>query len=178
MCFSMFVSASRWLAEIWQLSRRGVGEPQGNWRWNWRWNSNSRGVVESSPSFSRPAARAPRRACSQATRGKVNTTELGYTYMLPGALTAKYCYGFSSFTFYKSQISGTAEPRDGFHGFSSFFKTLYQRNFSVPTNTWTLIKPLRIRGWRATRKIWTFLKLIHMSVEVNTWLVGSEVWVF
>ena len=80
-------------------------------------NSNSRGVVESSPSFSRPAARAPRRACSQATRGKVNTTELGYTYMLPGALTAKYCYGFSSFTFYKSQISGTADPRDGFYGF-------------------------------------------------------------
>ena len=68
-------------------------------------------------SFSCPAARAPRRACSQATRGKVNTTELGYTYMLPGALTAKYCYGFSSFTFYKSQISGTAEPRDGFYGF-------------------------------------------------------------
>ena len=68
-------------------------------------------------SFSCPAARAPRRACSQATRGKVNTTELGYTYMLPGALTAKYCYGFSSFTFYKSQISGTAEPRDGLYGF-------------------------------------------------------------
>ena len=36
------------------------GEPQGNWRWN----SNSRDVVASSPSFSRPAARAPRRACS------------------------------------------------------------------------------------------------------------------
>ena len=77
----------------------------------------------------------PRRACSQATRGKVNTTELGYKYLLPGALTAKYCYGFSSFTFYKNQISRTAEPRDGFYGFSSFFKTLYQRIFSVPTNT-------------------------------------------
>ena len=25
---------------------------------NWRWNSNSRGVVEGSPTFSRPAARA------------------------------------------------------------------------------------------------------------------------
>ena len=37
------------------------GEPQGNWRWN----SNSRDAVASSPSFSRPAARAPRRACSQ-----------------------------------------------------------------------------------------------------------------
>ena len=84
---------------------------------------------KSSPSFSRPAARAPRRACSQATRGKVNTTELGYKYVLPGALTAKYCYGFSSFTFYKSQISRTAEPRDGFYGFSSFLKTLCQRIF-------------------------------------------------
>ena len=39
------------------------GEPQGNWIWN----SNSRDVVASSPSFSLPAARAPRRACSQAT---------------------------------------------------------------------------------------------------------------
>ena len=38
------------------------GEPQGNW---WR-NSNSRNVVASSPSFSRPASRAPERACSQA----------------------------------------------------------------------------------------------------------------
>ena len=47
---------SRWLAEIWQLSQRG----------NWGWNSNSRDVVASSPSFSRPAARASQRACSQA----------------------------------------------------------------------------------------------------------------
>ena len=38
------------------------GEPQGNW---WR-NSNFRNVLASSPSFSRPAARAPRRACPQA----------------------------------------------------------------------------------------------------------------
>ena len=37
------------------------GEPQANWTWN----SNSRDRVASSPSFSRPAARAPRRACSQ-----------------------------------------------------------------------------------------------------------------
>ena len=36
------------------------GEPQGNWRRN----SNSRNVVASSLSFSRPAARAPWRACS------------------------------------------------------------------------------------------------------------------
>ena len=40
------------------------GEPQGNCRRN----SNSRDVIASSPSLSRPAARAPRRACSQATR--------------------------------------------------------------------------------------------------------------
>ena len=38
------------------------GEPQGNWRWN----SNSRDVVASSPSFSRPTLRVPRRVHSQA----------------------------------------------------------------------------------------------------------------
>ena len=43
------------------LTAQSQGEPQGNWRWN----SNSRDVVASSPSFSRPAARAPWRACSQ-----------------------------------------------------------------------------------------------------------------
>ena len=52
------VSTSRWLVEI--SSESSVdGELQGNWRWN----SNSRDVVASSPFFSRPAARAPRRAC-------------------------------------------------------------------------------------------------------------------
>ena len=54
------VSASRWLAE----NRSSVyGGSQGNWRWN----SNSIDVILSSPSFSLPAARAPRRACSQAS---------------------------------------------------------------------------------------------------------------
>ena len=49
----------------WRKSDRSVdGEPQGNWRWN----SNSRDVVESSSSFSRPAVRAPRRACSNSTK--------------------------------------------------------------------------------------------------------------
>ena len=44
----------------WRKSDSSVkGEPRGNWRRN----SNSRDVVASSPSFSRPAARAPRRAC-------------------------------------------------------------------------------------------------------------------
>ena len=33
---------------------------------SWRWNSNSRDVISSSPGLSRPAARAPRRACSRA----------------------------------------------------------------------------------------------------------------
>ena len=67
-CFSMFVfiratfallSALRWLSEIWQLSRRGATG-------NWRWNSYSSDVVASSPSFSRPTTRAPRRAFSPA----------------------------------------------------------------------------------------------------------------
>ena len=38
-------------------------EPQGNWRWNW----NARDGVASSPFFSRPAARASWRTCSQVT---------------------------------------------------------------------------------------------------------------
>ena len=47
----------------WEKSDSSVdGEPQGSWRWN----SNSRDVIASSPWFSRPAARAPRRACSRA----------------------------------------------------------------------------------------------------------------
>ena len=52
------VSASRLLAEIWQLSRR---EATGKLKVD----SNFRDVVASSPSFSRPAAGAPHRACSQ-----------------------------------------------------------------------------------------------------------------
>ena len=48
----------------WRKSDSSVdGEPQGNHRWN----SNSRDVVASSPSFFRPVARTPRRACSQAS---------------------------------------------------------------------------------------------------------------
>ena len=57
------VSTSRWLAEIWQLSRQGVtGELEVEFKFQRRSCK-----VASSPSFSRPAARAPRRACSQAT---------------------------------------------------------------------------------------------------------------
>ena len=53
------LSALRWLSEIWQLSRRGATG-------NWRRNSYSSDVVASSPSFSRPTTRAPRRAFSPA----------------------------------------------------------------------------------------------------------------
>ena len=65
-CFHVFFniclpSRSFLLRADWRKSDSSVdGEPQGNWRWH----SNSRDVVASSPSFSRPAARAPRRACS------------------------------------------------------------------------------------------------------------------
>ena len=56
----VFVAASRWLAEIWQFSRRqATGKLEVEF--------NSRDAVASSPSFSRPAARAPREACSQAS---------------------------------------------------------------------------------------------------------------
>ena len=44
-------------------SHRGIGRVVG------RWNSNSRDVVASSLSFSRPAARALRRACSHRMAG-------------------------------------------------------------------------------------------------------------
>ena len=54
------VLASRWLAEIWQLSRRGAtGELEVEFKF------------ASRPSFSRPAAREPPRAFSQASGGKL-----------------------------------------------------------------------------------------------------------
>ena len=65
---SLFHSRSFPLRADWRKSGSSVdGEPQ----MNLRWNSNSRDVVACSPSFSRPAARAPRRACSQAIRPSV-----------------------------------------------------------------------------------------------------------
>ena len=49
----------------WRKSDNSVdGEPQGNWRWN---STSGDLLVSNSPSFSRPAARAPRRACLQAS---------------------------------------------------------------------------------------------------------------
>ena len=56
------------LCADWRKSDSSVnGQPQGNWRRN----SNSRDVVASSPSFSRPAVRAPQRAFMQAKEGEV-----------------------------------------------------------------------------------------------------------
>jgi len=70
-CFSMFV----YIHADWREFDSSVnGEPQGNWRWNW----NSRDVVASSPSFSRPAARAPQSACSQATSHLKWSTKQNY----------------------------------------------------------------------------------------------------
>ena len=47
----------------WRKSDSSVdGEPQGNWKWKLKFKD----VVESPPSFSCPAAREPRGACSQA----------------------------------------------------------------------------------------------------------------
>ena len=52
-------------ADWWKSDTLVNREPQGNWRWN----LNSRDVVASSPSFSHPAIRVPRRACSQVRCG-------------------------------------------------------------------------------------------------------------
>ena len=68
-CFLMFIHilASFRLALIGgSLTAESTGSHRGIGRIGGGSNSNSRDVVASSPSFSRPAARAPRRACSQA----------------------------------------------------------------------------------------------------------------
>ena len=66
------VLASRWLAEIWQLSR---------------WETTGELEVEfkfaSSPSFSRPAAREPLRACSQASGGKLISHSRSFFKTIP-----------------------------------------------------------------------------------------------
>ena len=63
----------------WRKSESTVDwEPQGNWRRN----SNSRDVVASSPSFSCPAARAPRRAFSQANLYKQTNKNMIFDYNL------------------------------------------------------------------------------------------------
>ena len=63
-CFSMFVyirARFRFALSCRNMTAQSTGSHR-----RWRWNINYRDVVASSPSFSRPAARAPRRACSQA----------------------------------------------------------------------------------------------------------------
>jgi len=61
--FQCLHSRSFPLGANWPKSDSSV---DGELRGNWRWSSNSRDVVASSPSYSRPAARAPQRACLQA----------------------------------------------------------------------------------------------------------------
>ena len=56
------------------------GEPQEHWRWN----STSRDVFASSPSFSRPAAKAPRRACSQVSTWNPEATAWNPKSKRPG----------------------------------------------------------------------------------------------
>ena len=63
-CFSMFVYIRAGFR--FALSGRNMTAQSTESHRGWRWNSNSRDAVASSPSFSRPAARALRRACSQA----------------------------------------------------------------------------------------------------------------
>ena len=71
-CFSMFVYIrARFCVALigGNLSDSSVdGEQQGNWKWN----SNYRDLVESSPSFARPTAGAPRRACPLASQENAN----------------------------------------------------------------------------------------------------------
>ena len=70
------VSASRWLAEIWQLSRHGAtGELEVEFKFRRRTCK-----VASSLSFSRPAARAPRRVCSQATSFKAVLIKIHFAF--------------------------------------------------------------------------------------------------
>ena len=79
--FSMFVynRASFPLRADWRKSDSPLNEePRGNWRWN----SHSGDVVASPPSFSCPAARAPRRACSQANAGSMKGT-VTVTHYIP-----------------------------------------------------------------------------------------------
>ena len=87
--FSVFV----YIRADWRKSDSSVdGEPQGIWRWN----SNSGDIVASSPFFSRPAVRAPQRACSQA-RDLTATREAGFAKVGEGygigriAMTEVFC---------------------------------------------------------------------------------------
>ena len=61
---------------------------------NWRWNSNSRDVVASSAFFSRPATRAPQRACSQTI--KIQST-LSKTYTFENGTKLSVLERYSSY---------------------------------------------------------------------------------
>ena len=66
-CFLMFVYIhARFRFEL--IGRNLTGQSTGSQRGIGRGIQNSRDVVASYPSFSRPAARAPKRACSQAIK--------------------------------------------------------------------------------------------------------------
>ena len=68
-CFLMFIhilACFRFALIGGSLTAESTGSLRGIGRIGGGWNSNSRDVVASSLSFSRSAARAPRRACSQA----------------------------------------------------------------------------------------------------------------
>ena len=74
----------------WRKSDSSVDREQ---QGNWRWNSNSRDVVECSPSFSHHAARAPRRACSQTNSTLLDVTRCIRLHTLlhvVGSWSAKY----------------------------------------------------------------------------------------
>ena len=101
---SAFISPLQWLEEIWQLSHQG----------NWRRNSNSRDVVTSSPSFSRPTARVPWRACSQATKHIIQINKL------------LHC------TFNKTLL------KEGQFGNKSFIRRLRRTDLPLKSKRWNL----------------------------------------
>ena len=79
MCFQwLFTIALLSASYDWRKSDSSLdGKQQGNWEWN----SNSRDAVASSPSFSCPTARAPRRASSQANARGIKGTTTGPHYI-------------------------------------------------------------------------------------------------
>ena len=72
------VSTSRWLAEIWQLSQRETTEElEVEFEFHLQFLVVARDVVASSPSFSRPTARAPTRAFLRAYFLSLQASSLG-----------------------------------------------------------------------------------------------------
>ena len=59
-------------------------------QWNWRWISISRDIVASSPSFSRPAARAPRRELARRLRRPGHKSEFWFLVCLRCPLASKH----------------------------------------------------------------------------------------